>query len=114
MEDEIHYLQDLIIAHKRRLQTLEQQVALVGKASAPPEKLMEIEDIQKTIDELEQRIRRKIRNSGEEGVYYSTEQVDEIYGKITRVAQLEYRVPVLDSIVQELRKISIGIIRIKE
>src|SRR5258706_2257178 len=102
MDDEISYLQDLIVTHKRRLQTLKQQVAMLGKASAPPEKLIEIEDIEKEISEIEQRIRRKVRNV-ENGDLFSAEEVEEIAGKYARIAHLEHVIPFTEDLLGMLK-----------
>jgi 23S rRNA maturation mini-RNase III len=64
MDDEdIRHWQHLIIEHQRYLRILEEKVVNFGKLNAPAHILKEIEDTKRSITELEQRIRRRIRNA---------------------------------------------------
>src|SRR5437867_3727512 len=90
MDDEdINHWYRLIAEHKRYLRVLEEQAAGYGRLACPPHIVTGIEDATRQINELEQRIRRRIRNASKAGVFYSSEEVDEIYEKVKEILALE-------------------------
>src|SRR6266542_2192579 len=106
-DDDIRHWQHLIEEYTRYLRIREEQAAGYGKLECPPHIVTGIEDATQQINELEQRIRRRIRHAGETGVFYSTEEVDEIYERTARITQLELTILMHESTIKT-SKISFG------
>src|SRR6266496_3452497 len=90
MDDEdIRHWQNLIAEHKRYLRIQEEKVAGFGKLNTPAHILKDIDDTSKSIAELEQRIRRRIRNAPDDGRLYNNEEVNEIYDLVSDIIRIE-------------------------
>jgi hypothetical protein len=103
MDDEdIKHWQHLIEEHKRYLRVREEQATNYGSLSCPPHIILEIKSAKRQIGELQQRIRRRIRNA-ENDRFYSAEEIDEVSDKIARIAELEQVIPMREGLIEILR-----------
>ena len=102
-EDILHWYR-LIEEHKRHLRILEEKEAKYGKLDCPPYILTSMEDTQRDIKELEQRIRRRNRSAAEAEILYSAEEIGEIYDTIARIGQLEQAIPTQEGTIKILQE----------
>lgn len=96
VDEDIEHWYRLIAEHKRHLRVLEEQAAGHGRLNVPPAIALGIDDAQRSIAELEQRVRRRVRNA-DNGRFFSAEEVEEISEKVARIAELEQTIPVNES-----------------
>src|SRR4051812_19598246 len=105
MDDEdIQHWHELIAIKKRRRRKLERQEAKYG-LNCPPEIQTEIEDLTREIKDLDQKIRRRIKNAGNNTAFRSDEEVDEIYDRTAEIASLKRGVHFLDGLLKILKSL---------
>jgi hypothetical protein len=89
IDDDIRHWQNIIEVTKQRLQILEEKRAKYGDLDCPPLIIQEIKEAQQTINNHQQRIRRRIRNSAPDDVLYTNEEVNDIYGMMASIHMWE-------------------------
>src|SRR5262245_23826256 len=87
-DDDLRHWHNLVFEHKRHLRILEQKAAIHGRLDCPPVILKGIEDTQREISNLEQRIRRRIRHSEDNKLLYTGEEIEEIAAKMLEIQHI--------------------------
>ncbi len=95
-DEDIEHWQHLLVEHKRYLRIVEKQLAGHGKLGAPPELLRKEEIVRDEINDVTQRIRRRIKHMNDDGLLYSDEEVDNVVEHLFQIHAIELQ---LDSLI---------------